>query len=479
MHSNTWAAQAALVGVLGALALTPQLAAQGTGNADQDQPAGQTPASLGISIQDLNHGTWMDVDHLGVHAHGADYKSLFDQDGMHFIPALGSGAPTNQEFSLRATEISRGGRPWQLQPGVPKRVGEMVVYHHRDSAERFGIRPDGIEHSYVLDRLPQGEGDLVIRHRIETPLTASNRGANRGVRFELEGIGGVEVGGVTGIDANGERFTGSVSYAHGVLEYRLPADRVAGAELPLTVDPFLTVFNIEIFANDDGQCDVAYDATDDNYGICWQRVFSGADTEIRAGVWDQTGTPVVSFLAVTSNSVNDTQPRIANVNATNAFVVTWTELTSQVLPLDYNVKARGFNAAGSLGGVAITVAGGTGLQSAPDIAGDSTQIDDEAIVVYLDGNNSGDVWARQVNVNNAGDVINIGLAVNISNASSAFSDLQPAISESGGPVNRYHDRLESDWLRGQHQLGDPRCRGQPQPGHPRHLRRGLPQHPRL
>ena len=405
MQSNAWAARAALVGVFGALALPAHVFAQGTAGANQDQIAGQTPASIGVSIQDLNYGTWMDVDHRGIHAHGADYKSVFNQAGMVFTPALGKAAPVNQEFALRGVDISRGDEQWLLETPAPHQDGESVVFHHRNALERFAIQPDGIEHSYVLDRLPRGNGDLVIRHRVETPLTAINLGANHGVRFELEGVGGVDVGGVTGIDADGIQFTGSVNYANGILEYRLPADQVAGATLPLTVDPFLAAFDVVVVGNDEQLADVAFDDSTNRWGVCWQRNFSGSDSEIRARLLSADGlTVVTSLLSLTNDANSQITPRIANVNLSNAFIVVWTEFVSLAVPLDFDVRARAFTSAGSLGANTVTVQGGTGLQQTPDIAGDQSTADNDAVVVYVDSEGNGDVWAEQLQVSTTAPV---------------------------------------------------------------------------
>ena len=169
---------------------------------------------------------------------GPEYAVVFDRRGLEFTPALGSRAPRNHPFRFTLESIDRGGASIlsiDQRGAEPRQHGTTASYQRSPAiVERYDLGPDGVELSFVFrDPLP-GSGDLVVRGRIATELTPAATGQfEDGVSFELQGVGGVHVGAVTGIDAAGRRTPGSLRCDGAHLELVLPARFVDTATYPL------------------------------------------------------------------------------------------------------------------------------------------------------------------------------------------------------------------------------------------------------
>ena len=96
----------------------------------------------------------------------------------------------------------------------------------------------------MLDALPPGSGDLVVRGRIVTDLACATPDVKvDSLAFEVPGaphLGGIAIGEVTGIDAAGERAAGWMRCDGDTLDLVLPASFVDGARLPLVLDPLIS-----------------------------------------------------------------------------------------------------------------------------------------------------------------------------------------------------------------------------------------------
>ncbi|MEM7206165.1 MAG: hypothetical protein AAF628_38285, partial [Planctomycetota bacterium] len=124
----------------------------------------------------------------------------------------------------------------------PAVVGpDRVVYRRSGVREEYEVRDDGIEQLFVFDALPEGRGDLVVALRVTTELVPDVVGTpvDELVLRPVDGAGGVRIGAITGIDANGERAVGRMIYADGMLELSLPAAFVDRAAMPLVLDPLI------------------------------------------------------------------------------------------------------------------------------------------------------------------------------------------------------------------------------------------------
>ncbi len=354
---------------------------------------------------------------------GPDYEVRFDRRGFEFVPALGSRA--RRTFALRFELESYGRRHGgvaRVGLAEPLLDGRTVRYTRPGIVESYETRSEGVEQSFTFDALPPGAGALIVRGRLATELPLASATAD-GVRFESTGLGGVTIGKVVGIDARGERADGALRFDRGTLELSLPGDFVARAALPLVLDPLVGAAFNPASGFDDEDPDVAYDATNDEYLVVWQRVFGAASVGIRAQRVDSAGGLLGSFLTIRSAAFNATRPRVANVNLRDAFLVVWAE--------DNDIVGTSVAAGGGAVGSAITIAAEAATPSEHDIGGEAATTDDDAIVVWAAGTTA---RAAQFQMSSTGTLSAFG-TTDISSGGSFMTSI--AISSNGGASGRH------------------------------------------
>lgn len=294
---------------------------------------------------------------------GANYRATFADGGMTFVPALGDAAPERQPWSLRLRSIARGDNLLVDAASAPTApvaaVDERRLECHRGEViERYDVRPDGVELSYVFAERPAGEGDLVVRSDVTTPAMASPTG-DGGYRFVDPRWGGVQLGAVTGIAADGERCAGTMQFADGVLSLTLPASFVADAAYPLVLDPLIgTAFPVALPIAD-SNVEVAYEGVTNNYLVVWQRGVAGSAREIYGQRFTSAGAPNGAPFAIAGGALVDpTNPTVCATSAQGGrFVVAWQE----AIMFSSTVEVRGRTVSASTGamGAASTWSSGT------------------------------------------------------------------------------------------------------------------------
>lgn len=264
---------------------------------------------------------------------GADYRARFDGQGFVYEPALGAGVATTQRVATRLSAVERGGSALAL--GAVRSVaqaGTTLVYDHGAIDERFAVGAHGVELAYVFEQPLPGQGDLVVRLALGTTLPLASADAASGLRF-ARAEGGVSIGGVTGIDADGDTVAGTLELGttaagDSELLLRLPAAFVDAASYPLVLDPLVgTSFGVATSGNDDTNPDAAFDATNDAYLVVWQRTFSAADSDIRGQRVSSAGALVGSAIFFNSAGVA-VNPQVANVNRKNVWSVVYEQVAT-------------------------------------------------------------------------------------------------------------------------------------------------------
>ncbi len=412
-----------------ALGLATGLApAQGPGTNPPLSPAKGDP----VSVLRAAHGLFPRGRDLA--GGGADYEVTFANGGMEYVPALGRRAAKNHPFRLHLESIRRGGSEVvaaAVAPSARQDGGAAVFDRAPGITERFDVRADGVELSYHFERALPGAGDLVVRLRVDTDLIAAPADASAGeLRFLADGIGGVRVGRVTGVDGAGRRAAGTLRFDGNCLQLGLPASFVDRAVYPLVLDPLIGTEIVFASGYDDIHPDIAYDVTNDNYLLVWQREFSATSVQIRAQRLDASGTPVGNLLLVTSvvlPNVN-TNPTVASVNQTDQFLICWQQGPSVFGPWDIYGASVG---AATVLPSAIVVAADPASEITPDAGGEATTNGDHALVVW-----------HQVGAGIRGARVQCpagGLPVPapaVAIASSSAYD-KPAISKNGGALGRH------------------------------------------
>ena len=382
------------------------------------------------TVTDIGHGVGFDV-HDGVPwAVGSNYKAAFDEHGVTFVPALGRDAPRTFPLRFELMDFGRdGGVSRRVVGADPTLDDHTMVYARTGVVERYDVRPEGVKQSFVFDTLPPGDGDLVVRGRIDTDLPV--RRAENALEFVVDGVGGVSVGEVLGIDARGRRAVGTMSFAEAggeqTLELRLPADFVANAALPLVLDPMIGSVTEIASQGRYRDLDIAYDATHDVYLVVWQRWLANNDADILSRRVDAQGNAVGSIIHVRNSNEASVNPHVANVNLADTFVVAWSE--------NDDVWVDGIHAGSGNRSGPILVASGSDTQGGTAVGGEATLVDNDALVVWTNFTRRR-IDAAQVAVGATG-VLTVFGTTTIASRASPEAVHSPAISRTGGVSGRH------------------------------------------
>lgn len=335
---------------------------------------------------------------------GPDYEAEFTAEGARFLPVLGDGAPRTQDLTFGALGMARGERWIPLDTTAPQTRGPLVVYTRAEGIEeRFEVTRAGLEHSLWIQGPIPGEGDLVVHIGLGGELRGAGAAQADGSHRFDRGFGGIRYGHLVAIDALGRQVAGKVELAPNGLTWTVAADFVDQATWPLLLDPLVSsAFSVSSASGSsaDRESDVAYDLSNDVYLAVWQRTFSGGDRAIRAQRFSANGTLLGPMLSI-SNNISSRSPRVANVNLSNRFAVTWT----QTVGVESQVRARAVAAAdGALSNNLLVRANSAGPIQGVDIAGESTLNSPPlAWIVYGDWPEA--ILGRAVSVPATGDIL--------------------------------------------------------------------------
>lgn len=355
------------------------------------------------------------------------YHAVFTAAGLRFTPALGQAAPHDMDFRFRLAEVGRGEELGPVAAAAAERHGEAVHYRRAEVLERYTVRADGVKQDFVFETLPPGRGDLVVRGAVATELVPGAIGAD-GMRFALDGVGGVQIGEVVGIDAAGRRVAGSMRWNAGTIDFVLPSTFVDSAVLPLVVDPLVgTFFTTSLATADTDNLDVACDS-DGNGGagswcVVFEQVLSAANSNI-AVLRIHSGAFFGSLRSIESSAAVDAYgPRITNINRQDNWVV--------VYAAGQSVFARSYWRADVVGStVTVTTSG-----QWPAVGGDSrTATGNSAFVVWTDPN-AGGVHLCPLSLASPFATLAVGTP---SVVASLYSGAErPDISHTGGAAGRW------------------------------------------
>lgn len=177
----------------------------------------------------LAYGTW---------AAGDDFKASF-HGGFAFYPLVGDAGP-NQPLAWRTRALLHGGEPVAEFAAVPapEHTDWRCEYRFDGVTERYDVREDGVEQSFVLGARPAGDGDLAIVGAIDTPMTAEPRAPRHG-ELVFHGLGQplVRYGKAVAIDARGRRSDVRTGFDGDAITLVVDDAFLDAAEFPVVVDP--------------------------------------------------------------------------------------------------------------------------------------------------------------------------------------------------------------------------------------------------
>ncbi len=326
------------------------------------------------------------------------WKSQFAPEGLHFTPTLGAGTPRSLPVSLELAQIERGSTSildhGSADPTVEPTLRDRTVSyaHTADVLETYVVSERGLKQSFLFQHPLPGTGDLVVRLRVETDLTAP-AGTYREELVLRDGEAPiVGIGQVIGVDALGRRQAGEMRWDGEHLELVLPAAFVAAARYPLELDPFIgSRATMDAGTGNDTEPDVAYDLTNDVYLVVWNHAVSSTDGDHYAQRVRQNGTPVGNRIAWDVGPLNVHSPRVANINVSDAFYVVEGEETTQSGATVRSVWGKAIRASDGVAGPFLEIVDAVynptnpandieGFE--PDVCGERTLTRDECLVVW-------------------------------------------------------------------------------------------------
>ncbi|MFY9343487.1 MAG: hypothetical protein WAT39_13405 [Planctomycetota bacterium] len=281
-------------------------------------PGQDGPAAPGTGGRCLSAAIGVSRHDDAVTGIGPGYTLRTTTDSVTYLPMLGSAAPRSLPLTLRFLDARRGDTPVATTP-AQRETGERHIAFDRGSVhERYELRADGVEQTFVFARQPMGTGDLVVRLAVSCPVAGVDR-SDGGIQF-LENGGGVTYGALTGVDANGTHCAGAVRLVDDHLELTLPARFVDGAAYPLTFDPLLGTASLLAVGNDDGDPDI-HDSSVRTF-VTWRRTAAFGESQLLGMLYLTTPT-TPPFVIDDTPGANVAGARIGLAGTSNSFVVAW------------------------------------------------------------------------------------------------------------------------------------------------------------
>jgi hypothetical protein len=250
---------------------------------------------------------------------GTRYKASFAASGTTYVPFLGSCAPRDYPIRFHLESIEIAGRPLAFDPFASAvRDGARVTYDRGGVIERFTTSLESVEQEFELARVPTA-GELVLRIGVDTALEVSE--TSDGVRWS-NALGAVSWSRAVVVDANGARTPVDTHATSGAIEIRVPSAVIEHAAYPIVVDPVIGTFVVDASTYDDTSPDIAYDATNDVYEVCWERAFSATDHDCYSELQDSSGATIAgSRIQIDFTMDFWARPRTADNRVAQQFLV--------------------------------------------------------------------------------------------------------------------------------------------------------------
>ncbi len=249
----------------------------------------------------------------GVWAGGASFKTSF-HDGFAFYPYLGPDHPEHLPLRWHTESVTAGEQvllepdstavEWHDEWRFERRYGLVT--------ERYDVRADGVEQSFVVRGLSSVTGDLVVTGRIDTPLRAATTQLATPAAISFAAADGaplVRYGAAVAFDASGRRTAVATRFDGQRLQLVVPGSWLADAVGPVTVDPLIERVVVDGYGG--GAFGLPTDialGVDRDFGhtqrlmTCFARQFTSSDFDVYAVLsrapW---GFPATVFTDITSS----------------------------------------------------------------------------------------------------------------------------------------------------------------------------------
>lgn len=218
-------------------------------------------------------------------ARGSRWKMRFDARGATYHSAFGYDRPA-AEFMFSPASITLAGRPLAFEaPRAVHGLQDRVELERGSFVEAYELTLDAVEQLFVFQHLPR-RGELVVR--IPLPQVTSANSDAQGLLLR-SALGEVRYSHAVAIDARGQRSPAPTTFEEGAIVVRVPAAFVAGAQLPLVIDPYITHTWLDLSAKDCRDPDVVYDSFHDRWMVAFGELFAAGDNDVRVQAIDPNG----------------------------------------------------------------------------------------------------------------------------------------------------------------------------------------------
>ncbi len=371
-------------------------------------------------------------------AMGATYKASFGADGCTYIPFFGVHAPRNYPVHFRLEGVRVGGQPVPFAAvATPRRNGNRIVLDRGTVREVYDLTPRAVEQTFVVDAdLP---GDVTVDLRVDSELRDDP--ATEGLQFG-NAFGHVGYG-TAFLVAGGTKTEITSTLADGILSLHVPAAERVGAQV--VIDPVITTSTTQsVSIRPFEMPDLAFDATTRRYLVVWEVPYSASDIDLWSEQWNDDGSPVVGSLTVVDGTTAHwSNPRVANLNAYNAFLVVAEHyVAANPEGQRYTIRGRTMNAqTRAMSAQTILSGNEPGDKRQPDVGGDPVSATPAYwLLVYtrIYSATDTDILARRIQ----GDGTPSGSTIAIENSSATLFD-SPQVSQANGDLT---DISKQRWL---------------------------------
>jgi fibronectin type 3 domain-containing protein len=214
--------------------------------------------------------------------------------------------------------------------------GRTVSFDRGTVEEKYLLRPDALEQSFIIRSLPADRSDIIVSGRVSTNLVPPADGtAGAKLAFRAGTSDVLTISDAVAVDAAGRRQDLLLAYSSGKVSLTVPASWVAGASLPITIDPLMggpVTVDASVgstVAQVNGVpvrvTDVCYNSLQNEWLVVWQEQF-GADAfnfDVYAQRVNASGNLVGSAIPVSVTAAGEYEPAVSWAPSVNRYLVAW------------------------------------------------------------------------------------------------------------------------------------------------------------
>ncbi len=252
-------------------------------------------------------------------ARGRTYKARFDEASATVIPYFSPRAPRNFEVRFELESVSAQGVELPLDASARvRRESDVITLDHGPVDEQYLMGVERLEQRFVLERLPAA-GDVRVRLSVASELASS--GSDKGFAFSND-WGQLHYGRATAIDADGRSLLLESTLDGGQIEIVVPASFAMSAALPLTIDPVISIFGVDVNMTNAFTADTSYDLSGGGVLHVYNVYFSANDYDVGSHATDRFGNVWAgSFMWTDFTAAHWVRPRIAHNAAADNFLI--------------------------------------------------------------------------------------------------------------------------------------------------------------